>query len=201
MNLEYIDTITAKYGNFSLSAYLRFSERQYATYLLDFSQKNIIHIDGLPDKDLIEHCKEGLNLQSKGIFALYGERQCNSSPNPVDVLMIEKELWESDDEQLKELLIFHEVCHLLEKTGYYNNLNVILSEYELRVGLKLEEIANKVNEMTDGWGTDEDHNQIFGAILFHYLYQFNEKESHQLLATSMIKNFGDDYTTTFKEIE
>jgi hypothetical protein len=196
MNLEYIDTITAKYGNFSLSAYLRFSERQYATYLLDFSQKDIIHIDGLPDNDLIKHCKEGLNLQSKGIFALYGERQCNSSPYPVEVLMIEKELWESDDEQLKELLVFHEVCHLLEKRDYYMTLKIELSEYEIKIGVKLQDIADKMSM----WGSDDDHNKIFGAILFHFLSRHDSENCHQLLAKSMIYNFGDDYTQTFKGV-
>jgi hypothetical protein len=200
MTLEFIDQVTLKYGEFRLTDYLLYSKRSYATFLIDYSLRDIIHTDGLPDDDLKEHCKEGLNLHSKGIYALYGERQCRSSSNPVEVLMIEKDLWESNDEELKNLLIFHEVCHLIEKTNYYKNLEIDLSEYELRVGLKLHEIANNIIDMLVGLGSDENHNQTFGAILFHFLNQYDNENCHQLLAKSMIKNFGEDYTQEFKEI-
>lgn len=200
MKLQNIDEVTLRFGNFKFSDYLTKSGRNYAIFLIDFSQKDIIHSDGLLDDDLKENSKEGLNLNSKGIFALYGERQCKSADKPVEVLMIEKDLWESDDE-LKELLIFHEVCHLLEKTKYYVSLGIQLSEHDLRVGSKLHEIANRINEMIGGWGYDESHNQTFGALLFHFLHQYDRDVCHRLLAKSMIKNFGEDFTETFKQIK
>lgn len=199
MKLQNIDEVTLRYGNFRFSDYLSKSGRNYAIFLIDFFQKDIIHSDGLLDDELKENSKAGLNLNSKGIFALYGERQCKSTDKPVEVLMIEKDLWESDDEQLKELLIFHEVCHLLEKTKYHENLEIKLSENDFKVGSKLHEIANRMNEMFGGWGIDENHNQTFGAILFHFLRQYDKDGCYKLLAKSMIKNFGDDYTEIFKQ--
>lgn len=201
MNLIYLDQVTSKYGKFRLSNYLKQSGRNYATFLIDFSKKDLKHIDGISDDDFKEQCKEGLNLNFKGIYALYGERHCKSSDNPIEVFMIEKDLWESDDEELKELLIFHEVCHLLEKRKYYSELEIKLSKHEIKVGAKLNEIANKIYNMSDHWGNDEDHNQEFGAILFHFLNKYDSENCYQLLARSMIKNFCDDYTQTFKEIE
>jgi hypothetical protein len=154
MNLDYINRVTSKYGYFTLSNYLNHSSRNYSTYLIDYSLKDITHCDGLSHSDLKEHSKEGLNLNQKGLCALYGERNCSSSTLPVEVFMIEKNLWESNDEEKKELVIFHEVCHLLEKRGYHNNLNIQLSDYEIRIGTKLNKIANDMHD----WGYDEDHN-------------------------------------------
>jgi hypothetical protein len=183
-----------------LSEYLNSTGHPYSTFLIDINKNDLVYIDGISDNDLKEDCKEGLDLTTKRIFALYGQRNCKSDINPVEVFMIDKDLWESNDEQLKELLIFHEVCHLLEKRGYYENLNIKLSDYESRIGLKLNEIANRIDDMSGGWGQDDNHNQLFGAILFHFFNQYDSENSHQLLAQSMIKNFDNDYTKTFEEI-
>jgi len=200
MDIQYIDKVTLKYGKFKLSDYLNQSNHNFATFLIDISQQDIIPFSGLIAEDLKENCKEGLELSSKGVYALYGERHCNSSDSPVEVFMIEKVLWESDDELLKELLIFHEVCHLLEKRNYYQNLNVTLSDHELKVGKKLNYLANEINDRINGWGNDEDHNQTFGAILFHFLRLYDPENCFELLAKSMIKNFLEDHTQTFKMI-
>ena len=201
MKLDYLDYVSMKYGMFKVSEYLKTSGHEYAIYLIDISKHDLEFCDGMNNEELRQKSKEGLNLYSKGIHALYGERTVKESAGPVEVFMIEKYLWQSNDDQEKELLVFHEICHLLEKRKYYVDQGVIFSEYEIKIGNKLSELVNKTYNELGGFGDDDHHNYIFGAILFHYLRIYDSDNCYQLLSDSMIYNIGYDTTSIFKAVE
>lgn len=200
MNLDYLDYVSMKFGGFKVSEYLKTSGHEYAIYLIDILKHDLEFCDGMNNEELRQNSKEGLNLYSKGIHALYGERTFKESAGPVEVFMIEKDLWKSNDDKDKELLVFHEVCHLLEERGYYINLGVELSDYELIIGKKLSELANVAFNDFGGLGDDAHHNEIFGAILFHFLSRFESENCYQLLSDSMLYNIGYDTTSIFRAL-
>ncbi len=200
IDINKIQNIAQKYGKFDLSNYFQTTSRKFAIYLIDNNNKEITLQDGFTNKELEEKCKEGLFLQGRRSWALYGERKIANLNNPVDVIMIDKELLEDPDNTLFELLVFHEVCHLLEKREYYKVLNLTLTEHQLNVGKILSSLADNIYDRCGIYGKDEDHNALFGGILFHFLEQYDKIRCCELLSQSMIKNLFEDHTNDFKKV-
>lgn len=193
MNLDYINTVTQVYGGFSFREFLNATNRRYATYIMEHN--TITYQDGENDEILTQNSMEGIDLRYNLIDALYGER-LDGNNAPVDVFMIKRDMWESQDNELKDLLIFHEVCHWIEKRNYPE---LQLNENEIRAGEQLSEIANDISVQIDGC-EDINHNANFGAILFHYLNQYDNNRGCELLAKSMLSNFLDDRTDDFVNV-
>ena len=202
MDLNQINRITKKYGNFTLDEYFEISGNQYAIYIIDSVNKNIIYQDGLNNAALNEKCQESDDIFNEGISALYGPREIDEIEHSIDVLMVNSKVVASGDKELLELLVFHEVIHLIDVRGLIKQMNIDLSDSDKAVGQKIQSIANKLDEQIgSGFGNDQFHNANFGAILFYYLKRYDKNECYQLLSRAMIKNFFDDYTEDFRNAD
>jgi len=195
LNLEEVNRITKKYGEFTLDEYYQTTGTPFAIYLIDEDNQDFIYQDGVNYDSLKEKCKEGGALGG-GISALYGLREIDEVDSPIDVLMINKKIFDSCDQELYELLLFHEVIHLIEKRELEEHFAIELTNGDKAVGEELANIVNKLDSQI-GSGYDKDHNENFGAILFHYLKTYDKDRCYQLLNRAMIKNFLDDYTETY----
>lgn len=197
MTFQILNDISTRYGGFSLSDYFERTGRKYSIFIIDYEQRDIMHQDGVYSDALKAMCLEGLHFAHGSIWASYGIR---TLPPVIDVFMFRSELVELDDIQLRELLVFHEICHFLEKTGFYQELGLEFSDDEVRVGNEVQTIANRIDNMTGGWGDDKDHNPAFGSILFHYLKQFDFPNRFHLMGRAMIKNFGENCSGRFEQV-
>lgn len=191
-DIKYIDTIAIKYGNFSIADYLISRQRPYAVFLIDIENNQVTLTEGFDEEDLIEIPKPGHASYLKGIYALYAECHGSNSDIEVEVFMIEKQFRDTDDQEVIELITFHEVCHLIEQTGYYKELGVVLSQDELDAGFYLSHFANDINDRTMVFGEDEAHNQTFGALLYHFLKKYDPTDFRSLFRMAMSKNFGGE---------
>ncbi|WP_374951106.1 hypothetical protein [Mucilaginibacter sp.] len=107
----------------------------------------------------------------------------------MEVFVFHEKLLKSKDALLREILILHEFCHLLDQRGYFKKLKLKLNDKEQAVGQALSERANYINETSGGWGDDTAHNANFGGILAHYLIQYDPDKWHRLLDKAMYYNF------------
>lgn len=183
MNIEEIERIALKYGGFSFKNFLK-SEKASYSIIIHFTGKDSFNIiDGL-NCELIKVLFKVNHVD--GTSASY-KRLDDKSPFPltVDCFMFEESLLNDKDSELIELIVFHELCHALEKAKYYFVLKIEFSDNDRRIGKIIEEYANRPRQ-------DEDHNENFGALLNHFFEKYDAKNRHILLSKSMIKNFGVD---------
>ena len=201
ISFDEINKIVKKYGNIDLIKYFNKSGNKYSIYLIDYEKKDFVFQEGEKNEKILDKFETDFRLSNTNISALYKQFSLNDI---IDVFMVNEKLIKGNDRELFELIIFHEICHLLEKTQFYKDLGIIVSNEDKKVGLKLHSIANKVDERLGGWGLDNDHNALFGSLLFYFFRQFSYNDRFRLLGKSMIKNLLDDYTEEFqnlKEIE
>lgn len=199
MDIQEIDRITTKYGGFLLSECLINLESDYAIYHFNYENSYFEHSDGINDDIVFDLCTK--NFQFEGTTISAGYKQITEKfERPIELFIFNSNLFNQNDSDLYELIVFHEVCHLLEKTEYYKELVHKFSEEEIEIGGKLNAIANKIDHQTGGWGVDEDHNQAFGSLLYKFLKLYDDENCHKLLGKAMIKNFLEDYSNEFKII-
>lgn len=191
-NMDKFIEIAHRYGKFDLNTYFETTGNKYSILLINYDNSDLIFQDGYSLKQFLHDCIRDFDFVNKGISALYGP---HPSITNVDVFMVNQNLVGTEDE---EIIIFHEICHLLEKRGYYKSLGIEFSEDEIKVGNELEKIANKLDEFSGGWGEDKNHNSLFGRLLFHFLKGFDFDNRYSLLSRAMSKNFLDDYSEEFK---
>lgn len=187
LSIEYFDLVCSKYGSFRLSETI---ELPFSIFALNYDDKVMYFNDGLFSEDLKIKCIENFNFQNRKISALYGRQDLGKET--IEVFMVNNDLLSDTDEELIELIIFHEVCHFLEKTGKFKNIILDFKSDEVVVGERIETIANKIDKMTGGWGLDIHHNKTFGSILFHFLKHFDFDRRFLLTSKAMIKNFLED---------
>jgi hypothetical protein len=183
-----IDNICRKFNAPTFSEYLEFSGELYAIATFDKLVQKITSMDGVADPVLIEFIKNETGL-NEWIFAGY-QQYSNILEKPINVFVFQEALLESDDVELRELLILHEFCHLLDLQGYFKKKNLELSEKEENVGWALSKIANYISEMTSAFGGDDFyHNATFGGILAHFIIAFYPNNWAAKLDKAMCKNF------------
>lgn len=187
LGIEYFDKVCLKYGSFRLSEII---DLPFVIFAINYDDKDVFYNDGLDSEELKMKSIENFNFQNRNISALYGRQ--NLDKESFEIFMINNDLLRDDDEELIELIIFHEVCHFLEQTEKFKILITEFANDEIIVGERIETIANKIDEMIGGWGNDKHHNKIFGSILFHFLKRFDFERRFSLTGKAMIKNFLDD---------
>ena len=195
MKFNELKAMANKYGNFDLEKYFEKTGNKYSIFLIDYPKKKFIFQDGVNEIDIIKEFRSNFDFSNSNISALYKQLEIKDT---FEVFMFNINLVESKDTELLELVIFHEICHLLEKTEYYKELEITFSDEDIRVGGQLHSIANKINNNLGGWGTDNDHNDSFGQILFYFLRVYKNEDKYKLLGKAMIKNFLDDYSEEFQ---
>jgi hypothetical protein len=170
----------------------------YAIFTINYKDKLISYNDGLISDELNTKCNEDFDFENTNISALYGQRKL--SDKYIEVFMISDNLLNCEDYELIELVIFHEVCHFIEKTDKLKILNIEFSNDEIAVGKFIQDFANHINEFTGGWGVDINHNEIFGSILFHFIKQYDYDRRFILTSQAMIKNFLEDISKELSDV-
>lgn len=96
----------------------------------------------------------------------------NTKNGAIDIFILNEKLFQEKDLELKELLVFHEICHFLEKSNMYKTLGIKLSEFDLAIGRIIQNIADDIADR-QGYTYDPDHNMIFGAILNFFFDKYD----------------------------
>lgn len=178
-----IDNICRKFNAPTLSQYLESTGNLYAIASFD-NNGSVLPVDGNRSQPLIDRIKQRL---LPGTMAGY-VHDPDVLDKPVEVFIFNDWILKSKNVLLRELLILHEFCHLLDKQLYFKNLGLTLNEQDINVGEALHQRANKVDGI-NGWGYDADHNTNFGGILAHYIIPYNPTKWHVLLDNAMFFNF------------
>ncbi|HNP17126.1 MAG TPA: hypothetical protein PKL31_01725 [Fulvivirga sp.] len=102
-----------------------------------------------------------------------------------------------------ELIIVHEISHLIDIQNISENLNISLIEIDKKLGEELDLVADKIMYDFLGGFSDLDHNENFSAILSSLIRRIYPDEVPEKLAKAMKPNFQDyiDYYSRFKEIQ
>ncbi len=187
---EEIDNICRKFDAPTLSDYLEDSGELFAIASFDKKVQNITPMDGNDEPVLIEFIKTQTGLH-EWTFAGY-QVHADILETPVNVFVFQEALLESDDVELRELLILHEFCHLLDLKEYFNERNLVLSGKEEEVGQALSKIANYISERTSAFGGDDFyHNAKFGGILAHFIIPFYPNNWAEKFDKAVSKNFPE----------
>jgi hypothetical protein len=178
IDLDFIERACNRFGRFS------FAGRAQAkpTLILEFTAGNqFIYIDGLNETELIAQLNNR-ELPDDGIIAGYVPPEEQLWSSDFDVFFFNSRLL-AEDQDIQDLVVFHEVCHLLERRCSFRGL-VSLKEADYRVGIEIERVAHMVDDMF--------HNIQFGALLHAFLRETDHNRSHEWIQQAMQWNFGED---------
>jgi len=206
MDLDELDRISVKYGQFKLTDYLNLSKSKISISIFKIGDKlsNIVY--GENDNWINELMDKDREYENSTIMGYYGrfdliKKNIHSNDteieNTINVFMFNNSIIENVDRELYELIVFHEICHLLEKTEHYDYLDIKFNDNDNKIGVKINDIAQNIADKV-GKFEDKDHNEIFGSLLNHFLTKYNRERKSQLINNAMKFNFLDDHSKEFE---
>ena len=180
-DLEYVEKVCRRYGQFSFQGVV--GKRPVALY--GFTNEGSLEvIDGYCEPALHTHLSELPERPGKGTMAFYVLPEFLKWSPDVEVFFFNADL-AAQDVEMQELVVFHEVCHLLDIRECWSTL-IELTPEDYRIGEIINSEANKP-------GIDTVHNQTFGALLNAFLREKDPERRRTCLCRAMQWNLLEDW--------
>jgi hypothetical protein len=92
------------------------------------------------------------------------------------------------------MITLHEICHYIDWQDLKNDIPIILSPCDILIGERFDSYAAKTAQGFGMFG-DEDHNKLFGAILFNLIRGQYPLEAGSKMQIAVSKTLIDDFTS------
>lgn len=199
MNFQYIKRVAETRMGFDLHDYLEWNKVDMTVIIVKPNSETILSSGNDQDRILFsQHFRETVGFKGIQIKAGYIPMSSYLPGLKSDIIFMNESLL-AEPQEYKEIIIIHELCHLLDLTGYHVKLSIEISQCDRQLGEEIEIIANSVIERLGGFN-DQFHNRNFGALLAHFLRKINPSTVHELLSNALKPNFLEDYSQRFAEI-
>lgn len=131
LDINYINTVTEKYGDFKITTHLE-DNRDFCVISFNPQNADFQILDGINNKNIIEYSKQTFDFERQEIWAAYGEIDLPEINNrPIDAFYFRTDILEKNfDTELRELLIFHEIVHFIEKRNLIETFKINLENID-----------------------------------------------------------------------
>ena len=184
---NHFERVAEEYGIFELFTLVE-NQGVVLSYFTFNQAEEFIHDNG-PDN---ENLRLDLNVKTvQGISAFYLDSDLENRNEPgVSVLAMRNDLIDGNEE-LRDLLLLHELCHLIVVRGIADELNIETNDCDEHVGRQIDEITNSVADR-QGLFRDIDHNEEFGKILSCLIRRATSLIHARMVHLAMSKNYEPD---------
>jgi len=193
MSFEELKSIALNQFDLDLDNYTSSTKVEISLFKLNYITKSFSLLSG-NELDLIiisNHFKDTKQYDNQTILAGYcnmiqinSRLGANEEKLSTDVIFLTDKLL-LKKKKFKELIIIHELCHLLDLSDFYVNLDIQFSDED-------EKIGNAINRYANNCG-DYCHGYNFGKLISYYIGNAYKNNKIKMIEESMKSCFNIDF--------